>query len=83
MRKAINIVEDFKEPKKTKDIEFIRFLNPARGLEKAIREPKSFNRIVCVGKTNSVTNSDLDLFCAYDDEGIVSVFEGRLNDGTY
>lgn len=79
MKKAINIVEDFKEPKETEDIEFIRFLNPKSGFENAIRKPNTFNRIVYVGKTDKA----FDLFCAYDDEGIVSVYEGNLNDGTY
>jgi hypothetical protein len=78
-RKAIIIGEE--PQKESKGIEFTHILNTLKGWTTTNDKP-SFNRIakiVYLGKCET----DGDMFACYYDVGVIVIYKGNLNDGTY
>lgn len=70
----------FIEPQETeKPVEFTHLLDNAHGWIDISYTARAFEKVVYLGKCTM----DGDMFAAYHDEGIISIYKGHLNSGKY
>lgn len=80
MRKVITIPEVTGEKKPSKGIEFTQYLSSEKGwVSVGGFTPQEQKSIVYIG----CCEADGDLFAAYSNNGLIRIFKGHLNDGTY
>lgn len=78
MRK-VRILDEPKEEKQLKPVEFTHYLNVHSGWKTPKSKPNQYKEVIYLGKCNL----DGDMFLAKSDNGTIEIFKGHLNDGVY
>ena len=77
--KKVRFLDEPKESKDPKPIEFTDYLDGSKGWQETNSKPIQFKEVIYLGKCNF----DGDMFCAKTTCGSISIYKGHLNDGVY
>ena len=77
--KKVRFLDEPKESKEPKPIEFTHCLDGGSGWEETTSKPHEFGDVIYLGKCRY----DGDMFCCKGENNTIDIFKGHLNDGVY